>query len=188
MSAITDTIDKTFKPCGEPSKGILKAATESYFKNVPAYRDMTEKAKEYIFNYDYARQQLDRMNFPYQHINKPPHERGYRDDKSKIGVHLLPVLALSEVDKVLDYGRKKYSTPGDDAIDNWRKGLSWRSTTGSLLRHAFAYLRGEDYDPESGLYHMAHVAVNALFLIQYAIEGKGTDDRAKEIDTRDKSK
>jgi len=109
-----------------------------------------------------------------------PITQGLRDDKNKIGIHLLPVLALEEVAKVLDYGKNKYTTDQYDATDNWRKGLKWRATTGSLLRHAFSFLRGEDRDPESGLYHMAHVAANALFILQFLIEGIGTDDRYKE--------
>lgn len=111
--------------------------------------------------------------------------KGLRDDKSKLGVHLLPVRALEEVARVFDYGKNKYTSETYDATDNWRKGLSWRSTTGSLLRHAFSFLRGEDRDPESGLYHAAHIAANALFLIQFLIEGGGTDDRYKEINTKD---
>lgn len=107
--------------------------------------------------------------------------KGLRDDKNKLGIHMLPVFALEEVAKVFDYGKNKYSRDGYDATDNWRKGLSWRSTVGSLLRHSFSFLRGQDRDEESGLYHMAHVGANALFLLQFLITNGGTDDRYKEI-------
>lgn len=107
--------------------------------------------------------------------------KGLRYDANKLGLHLLPVLALGEVAAVLDYGQKKYSSDSYDATDNWRKGLKWRATVGSLLRHSFAFLRGEDRDPESGLLHMAHAACNALFLIQFALTSGGTDDRYKEV-------
>lgn len=111
--------------------------------------------------------------------------RGKRYDAGKLGLHLLPVVALEQVALVLDYGQRKYSTPEYDATDNWRRGLSFRSTVGSLLRHSFAFLRGEDRDPESGLLHMAHVAANALFLIYFSVTNGGTDDRYKEPTPQD---
>jgi len=115
----------------------------------------------------------------------PANEKGLRYDSNKLGYHLLPVRALAEVAAVLDYGKNKYSSESYDATDNWRKGLSWRATVGSLLRHSFAFLRGEDRDPESGLLHMAHAACNALFLIHFSVTNGGTDDRSKETLTED---
>jgi hypothetical protein len=46
-----------------------------------------------------------------------------------------------------------------------------------------------DYDDETGLHHMAHVACNAMFLVWYALKGGGTDDRYKgEPDAESKVK
>jgi hypothetical protein len=64
--------------------------------------------------------------------------------------------------------------------DNWVKGMAWRRCLGSLLRHTFAWAAGEDFDKESGLHHMAHVARGALTLIAYHKRKVGTDDRIKE--------
>ena len=50
---------------------------------------------------------------------------------------------------------------------NWSKGLSRVQLLGSLLRHTFAYLRGEERDsgPKgSGLLHTDHILWNAVAL------------------------
>jgi hypothetical protein len=48
---------------------------------------------------------------------------------------------------------------------------------GSLLRHTWAVLRGDDFDQESGRLHMAHAALDALYLVTYQLQKLGTDDR-----------
>lgn len=60
--------------------------------------------------------------------------------------------------RVAEFGAVKY------APWNWSKGLSRVQLLGSLLRHAWKYLRGEDYDPESGLLHTDHILWNAVSL------------------------
>ncbi len=47
---------------------------------------------------------------------------------------------------------------------NWSRGLSRVQLLGSLLRHTFAYLRGEDRDSDSGLLHTDHILWNAVAL------------------------
>ena len=47
---------------------------------------------------------------------------------------------------------------------NWSKGLSRVQILGSLLRHTFAYLRGEETDKDSGLSHTDHILWNAVAL------------------------
>jgi hypothetical protein len=76
---------------------------------------------------------------------------------------------------VLEFGANKY------AAHNWQQGEGFRYTRvlNSLLRHVFAYMRGEDLDPESGLSHMAHAGCNVLFILYY-IKNKSrykNDDR-----------
>jgi hypothetical protein len=36
----------------------------------------------------------------------------------------------------------------------------------ALLRHAFAYVRGEKRDPESGEHHLAHAVCCAMYLVE----------------------
>lgn len=97
---------------------------------------------------------------------------GLRFNSGKLPYHLLPDDAIQEVVRVLQKGAEKY------AERNWQNGLKWDSEcASSLQRHLAAWKLGEDNDAESGLPHMAHVATNALFLLHFAINGTGEDDR-----------
>lgn len=94
-------------------------------------------------------------------------------DDSKNPLDLLPTEALEQVGLVLQHGAKKY------AAHNWRKGMRWSRLIAALLRHIFAFMRGEDNDPESGLSHMAHAGCCVLFLLNYQVTKEGEDDRYK---------
>lgn len=96
---------------------------------------------------------------------------GVKADSGKTELALISPLAIEELGKVLTFGAKKY------AAHNWRQGLSWTRVVSALLRHTFAFLRGQDNDPETGLSHMAHVMCNAMFLVEYVLTRKGKDDR-----------
>lgn len=86
-----------------------------------------------------------------------------KNDAGKTNWSLMPWEALAEINAVLEFGANKY------AAHNWQRGDGFRYTRvlNSLLRHVFAYMRGEDTDPESGLSHMAHAGCNVLFLLHY---------------------
>lgn len=86
-----------------------------------------------------------------------------RADGGKMDWSLMPWEAVEEINKVLEFGSKKYSS------QNWRNGsgFSWTRVLSSLLRHTFAWARGEDLDKESGLSHLAHMGCNVIFLIYY---------------------
>lgn len=92
-------------------------------------------------------------------------------DSKKPPLDLLPFHALTEVAKVLDHGKKKYTA------HNWRKGMDWSRFSSAALRHLFAWNNGEDNDLESDLNHLAHAACCILFLLEYNQLGLGTDDR-----------
>lgn len=93
------------------------------------------------------------------------------NSKGKTRFELLPIEALAEVAKVLQYGTVKYGR------DNWWNGMPWLELAGSALRHIFAWLMREEHDRESGLPHLAHAATNILFLLTYTLHSIGTDDR-----------
>jgi uncharacterized HAD superfamily protein len=98
-------------------------------------------------------------------------DKGLRFDEGKIRHDLLPAFAINELSKVLTFGAKKY------APNNWRKGMDWSKIIGPLKRHLNAIERGEDYDPETGLLHAAHVMCNAAFLTEYYKIFPQGDDR-----------
>lgn len=102
-----------------------------------------------------------------------------RFDDNKTNWSLMPFEAVEEINKVLDFGAKKY------AEWNWTNGggMKHSRVINSCLRHLFAYLRGEDKDPESGLSHLAHAGCNILFLIYYNKHPEifNKDDRHSKI-------
>ena len=96
---------------------------------------------------------------------------GLKADTDKVPLDLLSPLALNGTAKVLGFGAKKY------AAHNWRKGLVWSRIIAAILRHTFAFVRGEDLDPESGLPHIDHVACNVMFLQEFYHTRRDLDDR-----------
>lgn len=84
---------------------------------------------------------------------------------------LIPFAAIGEIADVLAYGAKKYSA------NNWCRGTEWGRYFSALCRHIFAWWRGEDRDPETGLSHLAHAGCCLLFLMEYQRNAWGTDDR-----------
>lgn len=84
-------------------------------------------------------------------------------DEGKVDWTLVPFEALEDMAKVLTFGAKKYDSW------NWTTGggFKWTRVLASCLRHIFAFMRGEDVDPESGISHISHAQCNLLFLAYY---------------------
>jgi hypothetical protein len=102
-----------------------------------------------------------------------PETGGVKFDQDKPRMELLDSYAIEQLAKVLSFGAKKY------AAHNWRKGLSKSRLIGAALRHLFAYLGGQDTDPETGLSHVAHAMCCCMFLL--GLEHRPElDDRHKE--------
>ena len=84
-------------------------------------------------------------------------------DEGKVDWTLVPFEALEGMAQVLEFGAKKY--------DRWNwtigGGFLWTRVLASCLRHLFAFMRGEDNDPESGLSHISHCQCNLLFIAYY---------------------
>ena len=88
---------------------------------------------------------------------------GVKADVGKLGTHLLPTRPLEAVARVLDFGAKKY------APDNWRAGIAYSRVYGAVLRHVWAWWRGETLDPESGQHHLACACTELMFLLEYEL-------------------
>lgn len=106
-------------------------------------------------------------------VTASSHDVPKKFDTDKVKLDLLPFDSLEEVAKVFTFGANKY---GDR---NWELGFNYGRIIASTLRHIFAFCRGEDLDPETGLRHLAHAACNVLFLLTFQLRGTGTDDRSK---------
>ena len=95
-------------------------------------------------------------------------------DNNKPRMDLLDPRAMEELSKVLTFGAQKY------APHNWRKGLHKSRLIGAALRHLFAYLGGQDNDPETGLSHAAHAMCCCMFIL--GLEHRSDlDDRPKDV-------
>jgi hypothetical protein len=101
---------------------------------------------------------------------------GVKDNVNKPRLDLVPSLPLFRAGEVLAFGARKYKP------HNWRLGLSWLETYGSLQRHLAAWLDGEDLDQESGMHHLAHATCQMLFLAEFVFRGTGEDDRFVSLD------
>lgn len=96
---------------------------------------------------------------------------GIRLNEGKVRHDLLEPYAIDELAKVFTFGADKY------AVHNWLKGMNWSKVLASLKRHINKFEKGEDFDEETGLYHMAHAAWNALALVSYYKHFPQGDDR-----------
>jgi hypothetical protein len=93
-----------------------------------------------------------------------------KDDGDKVRVDLLPFAAIEDVARVGTFGAGKYGER------SWH-GLSASRLFGAALRHLWAWWRGEDLDPETGLPHLAHAGCCVLMLAEQMIDRPGSDDR-----------
>ncbi len=106
--------------------------------------------------------------------------KGNRFNQGKLRYELVPQYAQEQYVQVLSSGAVKY---GDN---NWRRGMEWKTVIASLKRHTIAMERGEDYDPESGFLHTAHIMCNAAFLTEYYKIYPQGDNRQHEYLNRPK--
>ena len=98
-------------------------------------------------------------------------EQALRYNKGKLKWSLVDWKSLEPMVRVLEMGAEKY------APYNWTKGMPVTEVSESLLRHMFAYLDGEDTDPESGIEHLGNVMCNVMFLIHIMREKPEFDNR-----------
>src|SRR3990172_8045541 len=49
--------------------------------------------------------------------------------------------------------------------ENWKDCDDWNRYYAALLRHMFAWKRGEKFDKDSGFSHLAHAGANLMFLL-----------------------
>jgi hypothetical protein len=94
-----------------------------------------------------------------------------KNDDGKSRVDLVDPEFITEIGYILRMGAEKYEE------FNWIKGMAWSRPTAALFRHLGAWQRGEELDPESGFSHLAHVAANVMFLMNYQRNNIGRDDR-----------
>jgi hypothetical protein len=96
---------------------------------------------------------------------------GRKDDQEKIRLELIPPSLITAVGTILTFGANKYQAR------NWEKGIAWGRVFGALMRHLWAWWRGEKADPETSKSHLWHAACCITFLIEYETTHTELDDR-----------
>lgn len=100
-------------------------------------------------------------------------DKGIKYDQEKPRMDLLDPSFTIGVAEVLTFGAKKY------AADNWRGGIEVTRIIASIHRHLAEIQKGNDFDEESKLPHVYHIACNCQFL-GWMLENKPEmDDRWK---------
>lgn len=90
---------------------------------------------------------------------------GKKWDTGKLQWNLLDYEVMDEVVRVLTYGANKYGAY------NW-EGVEAHRYQAALGRHFSKYMQGESNDDESGINHLAHLIVNAMFLLSKELKEK----------------
>lgn len=99
---------------------------------------------------------------------------GVKYDTDKARYDLIPADALEALANHYRYGAKKYEDR------NWEKGIKYSRIFAAMMRHAWAFWRGEEIDEESGAHHMVAVAWCAFALFHYWNRKQGElDDRVR---------
>lgn len=93
------------------------------------------------------------------------------ESAAKPRLELVPFAAVNDIAEVLTFGAAKYDA------NNWCRGARWGRYFAALLRHLFAWWRGENLDAETGLSHLAHAGCCLMFLMEYQRNDWGEDDR-----------
>lgn len=94
-------------------------------------------------------------------VKAGPLVEGAKFDTGKTRLDLLSPVFLEQTAEVLGFGADKYEA------HNWAKGIAYSRVFAALLRHLWAWWRGERLDPESGLTHLAHASCCLMFLVHY---------------------
>lgn len=85
---------------------------------------------------------------------------GIKHDQEKNRWDLVPWEALNEIVRVFTFGAKTYGE------GNWKHVTNKHNRYFSAaMRHMIAWRNGEILDPQTGRHHLAHAAVNLIFLI-----------------------
>lgn len=94
-------------------------------------------------------------------------------DQNKPRTDLIPPEAILGLADLYAMGARKY------ADRNWEKGMSYTRLLGALVRHAMAYLSGENYATDDKQHHMLSVAWCALAIFTFDCRGLAPewDDR-----------
>lgn len=96
-----------------------------------------------------------------------------KKDVGKLRFDLIPPHALEALVDLYGLGATKYQERG------WEKGTTWGRYFSAMMRHGWAWWRGEKNDPVDGQHHLISVAWCAFALYEYERRKIGDDNREK---------
>lgn len=113
----------------------------------------------------YKEQEYEQPIIPHEHFTEDFFEeqeemqlKGMKFDDNKLRWDLLPVVPVEQIVEIITHGSKKY------APENW-KNVDVMRFYSAAMRHLTAWKKGEEFDKDSGLTHLAHVGCNILFMM-----------------------
>lgn len=105
---------------------------------------------------------------------RAPNSEGRKNDEGKLRYDLIPPRSLEALARVYTIGSAKYTDR------NWEKGIKWGRVFAAMMRHAWAWWRGEIYDQVDGQHHLGSVAWCAFALLEYELTHPELDDRREQ--------
>lgn len=130
---------------------------------------------------------IDNIEFTGINSSTLPPTRGLRLNKNKLRYELLPPKALKRVAEVYTKGAEKYTIRDEygaikvDGGNNWREGMPYMETMGSVQRHIESWKEGEDIDSDLGTHHLANAIFGLLALIEFQEIHSNLDDRPYKV-------
>lgn len=100
-------------------------------------------------------------------------EQASKNDKEKPDLSLIPKEALDAAARAFMVGEKKYNRY------NYYKGHKASQLIAAMIRHATAWMDGEENDPVDGQPHLGSVIACAAMLLKQKALGTLKDDRYK---------
>jgi hypothetical protein len=96
---------------------------------------------------------------------------GKKYDTNKLQWNLMDFTFLDEMVDIMTFGANKYGANNWQGLDNAEARYF-----AAAMRHLSTYHQGDDVDRESGISHLAHAAVNIMFLAYFQRKNIWTQD------------
>lgn len=90
-------------------------------------------------------------------------QSGFKADKGKSAIDLIPPIVLLELGELYAKGASKYNPR------NWELGMDYGRVYSAMMRHALKFWAGEEFDPVDGQHHLTSVIWNAVALRHYTM-------------------